>query len=308
MTTPALKGAEIVVVGVTGQVAEPLALALARDNEVIGAARFTNPASRERLEAAGVRCVTIDLSAGEVASLPSAPTYVLNFAVSKTNNWDVDLRANSGGLAWLMEHVQGAGAFLHCSTTGVYKPSGHHVFAESDQLGDNHGVWPFLRTYSISKIAAEATAKWAAERFALPTTIARLSVPYGDNGGWPAIHLEMLINGSEIPVHSDAPSVYHPIHQDDIVAMVPSLLAAAAVPATVVNWGGEAAVSIEEWCGFLAELTGREAKFAPTNQTIDSVMIDLTRLHELVGATTVPWRDGMRRMVAARHPELLVES
>ena len=98
---------------------------------------------------------------------------------------------------------------------------GHHVFAEEDQLGDNHGVWPFLRTYSICKIAAEATARWAAHRFGLPTTVARLSVPYGDRGGWPAIHLEMMINGSDIPVHVDAPSVYHPIHEDDIIAMVP---------------------------------------------------------------------------------------
>ena len=98
---------------------------------------------------------------------------------------------------------------------------GHHVFAEEDELGDNHGVWPFLRTYSICKIAAEATARWAAARFDLPTTMARLSVPYGDRGGWPAIHLEMMLNGNEIPVHVDAPSVYHPLHEDDIIAMVP---------------------------------------------------------------------------------------
>ena len=31
---------------------------------------------------------------------------------------------------------------------------------------------------------------------------------------------------------------------------------------------------------------------------------DNSRLHELVGETTVSWREGMRRMVAARHPEL----
>ena len=65
--------------------------------------------------------------------------------------------------------------------------------AETDPLGDNHGVWPFLATYSICKIAAEATARWSAQRFALPTTIARLSVPYGDRGGWPAVHLHMMM-------------------------------------------------------------------------------------------------------------------
>jgi nucleoside-diphosphate-sugar epimerase len=305
MPTTPLRGKTVVVTGVTGQVAEPVALALAEENEVIGAARFKDQAARARLEEAGIRCVTIDLAAGDVAGLPRDADYVVSFAVSKTNDWTLDLQANSGGLASLMEHHQDATAFLHCSTTGVYKPMGHHVFAEEDQLGDNHGVWPFLRTYSISKIAAEATARWAAERFGLPTTIARLSVPYGDRGGWPAIHLEMMINGSEIPVHLDAPSVYHPLHQDDIIAMVPGLLAAATTPATTVNWGGDDAVSIEEWCGYFSELTGVPATFAPTEQTIDSVQIDLTRMHELIGTTSVSWKDGMRRMVEARHPELL---
>jgi UDP-glucuronate 4-epimerase len=305
MPAAPLQGKTIVVTGVTGQVAEPVALALAGQNEVVGAARFKDEAARARLEAAGIRCVPIDLAAGDVAGLPRDADYVVNFAVSKTNDWTLDLQANSGGLAFLMEHHQDATAFLHCSTTGVYKPLGHHVFAEEDQLGDNHGVWPFLRTYSISKIAAEATARWGAQRFELPTTVARLSVPYGDRGGWPAIHLEMMINGSEIPVHTDAPSVYHPLHQDDIIAMLPGLLGAATTPATTVNWGGEDGVSIEAWCGYFSELTGLPARFAPTDNTIDSVQIDLTRMHELVGTPTVGWRDGLRRMVEARHPELL---
>jgi UDP-glucuronate 4-epimerase len=305
MSAEPLRGAKVVVTGVTGQVGEPVARALARDNEVYGAARFHDDSARQRLQAAGVHCVAIDLAAGDVGALPADADHVLNFAVAKTNDWDVDLQANSGGLAWLMEHHQKARSFLHCSTTGIYKPMGHHVFTETDPLGDNHGVWPFLRTYSICKIAAEATARWAAERFALPTTIARLSVPYGDGGGWPAIHLEMMINGSEIPVHLDAPSIYHPLHEDDIIAMVPGLLAASSVPATIVNWGGDEAASIEEWCGYLSSLTGVPAAFAPTTDTIDSVDIDLTRMHDLVGTTTVTWKQGMERMVRARHPELM---
>jgi UDP-glucuronate 4-epimerase len=305
MPSEPLRGKSIVITGVTGQVAEPVAVALAKENEVVGAARFKDDSARMRLEAAGVRCVAIDLATGDVGALPADADYVVNFAVSKSNNWELDLQANSGGLAWLMEHHRDAAAFVHCSTTGVYKPLGHHVFAEDDELGDNHGVWPFLRTYSISKIAAEATARWAADRFSLPTTVARLSVPYGDRGGWPAIHLEMMINGSDIPVHLDAPSVYHPLHQDDILAMIPGLIAAACSPATTVNWGGDQPVSIEDWCGFLSELTGVPVRFAPTRDTIDSVQIDLTRMHELVGTTSVDWKDGMRRMVAARHPELL---
>jgi UDP-glucuronate 4-epimerase len=71
----------------------------------------------------------------------------------------------------------------------------------------------------------------------------------------------------------------------------------------VVNWGGEDAVSIEDWCAYLAELTGTEARFQATDQTIESVTVDLTRMHELVGHATVPWREGFARMVAARQAQ-----
>jgi nucleoside-diphosphate-sugar epimerase len=303
--TETLHGRTIVITGVTGQVAGPLAGRLARDNQVFGAARFTNPQARLDLEAAGVRCIPVDLEAGDVTALPADAEYVLHFAVAKTNDWERDLAANSGGLAALMEHHRNAAGFLHCSTTAVYRPAGHRALAENAPLGDNHGVWPFLRTYSICKIAAEGTARWAAVRFGLRTTIARLSVPYGDNGGWPGIHLHMLLAGHAVPVHLDAPSVYHPLHQDDIAYMVPRLLSAASVPATTVNWGGSEPVSIEEWCTHLAELTGVEARFAPTADTIDSVQIDTTRMHAVAGPTRVDWRDGMRRMVQALHPDKL---
>jgi UDP-glucuronate 4-epimerase len=306
MAQTPIEGRTVVVTGATGQVGEPVARALAATNQVVAAARFKDGAARDRLEAAGVRCVSIDLAQGDVAALPADADYVFNFAVAKSNQWERDVDANAGGVASLMEHHRGARAFVHCSSTAVYKPMGHHVFREEDELGDNHGVWPFLRTYSISKIAAEGAARWSARRHGLPTTIARLSVPYGDRGGWPAIHLEMMCNGSAIPVHTDAPSVYHPLHEDDIVAMLPGLVSAAGVPATTVNWGGEDGVSIEEWCTYLGELTGLAATFEPTTATIDSVQIDLTRMHELVGTPSVGWRDGFRRMVSARHPERLV--
>ncbi len=70
MDAAPLRGAKIVVTGVTGQVAEPLACALARDNEVYGAARFNDAEARRRLEAAGVRCVVVDLLDGR-AERPS---------------------------------------------------------------------------------------------------------------------------------------------------------------------------------------------------------------------------------------------
>ena len=77
------------------------------------------------------------------------------------------------------------------------------------------------------------------------------------------------------------------------------------MPATIVNWGGDEPVSIVEWAAYLGGLVGREPVLRSSTDTIGAVTVDLTRMHELIGGTTVDWRDGFRRMVAARHPELL---
>jgi UDP-glucuronate 4-epimerase len=300
-----MKDSRVLITGPTGQVGLPLATALARDNEVWGVARFNDAAARERLESAGVQCVPVDLGAGSYDGLPEKVDYVLNFAVAHggADAFDKDLTLNAEATGLLMQRFQGAQAFLHCSSTGVYEPAGEHRLKETDPLGDNHRV--MLPTYSICKIAAEAVARTAARQLDLPTTIARLNVPYGDNGGWPAFHLEMMIAGQPVPVSFDEPNLYNPIHDDDIAAQVPRLLEIASVPATIVNWGGKDQASVEEWCAYLGELTGIEAKTVATDETIGSVTIDNTKMHELIGETTVSWRDGFRRMVAARHPELI---
>lgn len=304
MSTPALAGKKILVTGPTGQVALPVTLALAPDNEVWGTARFSDAKAHERLEAAGVTCVAHDLATGDVADLPSDFDVVLNFAVLKGGNddWDRDIAGNAESVGVLMAHCRPK-AFLHCSSTAVYEHQGpDHPLLETDPLGDNHRV--MFPAYSITKIAAEAVARTSARVHGVPTTIARLNVPYGDNGGWPYYHLLYMQGGAPIPLHPEKPNRFNPIHEADIVRQIPALLEAATVPATIVNWGGEPA-SIEEWCAYLGELTGLEPTFNDTADTIGSVTIDRTRMHELIGAAEVPWRDGIRRMVQARHPELL---
>jgi UDP-glucuronate 4-epimerase len=299
-----ISGARVLVTGVTSEVAKPVAIALAKDNKVFGGARFRDAAAREPLESGGVGTVRLDLVRADFDDLPDDIDYVVHFAVVKSGKWSVDLDGNVSGLAYLMERYQNARAFMHCSTTAVYQPDDHVEFSEDSPLGDSHRNY-FLPTYSISKIAAEATARHGARRYNLPTTIARLNVPYGDGGGWPAFHLAMMEAGQEIGVHPDAPSVFQPIHSDDIVATVPKLLGVAGVPATTVNWGGEEKVSIEEWTAYLGELTGLSPKLVTSEQSLQSVELNLDRMHELIGHPTVTWRDGFRRMVEAMRPDLL---
>lgn len=299
-----LSGAKILVTGPTGQVALPLTLGLAADNDVWGVARFRDAAARERLEAAGVTCVTADLATTDFSEVPTDFDVVLNLAVAKGNDadWDRDFAANGESIALLVARTTPK-ALLHCSSTAVYQHVGpHHALVETDPLGDNHRA--MFPTYSLAKIAAEVVARAAAREHGVPTTIARLNVPYGDNGGWPGWHLEFMLAGHPISLHPERPNLFDPIHDDDILRTVPGLLDAASVPATIVNWGGPSA-SIEEWCAFLGELTGLEPTFEETAATIGSVHVDLTKMAALVGEARVGWQDGMRRMVEARHPELL---
>lgn len=297
-----LRNEKILVTGPTSQVAFPLARELARDNEVHGLARLSRAEDVERLAAIGVAPIPLDLARDALDSVPDDFTYVLNFAVVKSGNFAYDLAANAEGAGRLLARCRRAKAFLHCSSGGVYQYAGSRPLAEDAPLGDNHrSLFP---TYSISKIAAETVVRFAAREWGVPAVIVRLSVPYGDNGGWPLYHLLMMRAGGEIPIHVEGPNLYNPIHEDDYVAQVPKLLAVADVPAVTVNWGGEPA-SIEDWCGYLAELTGLEARFRATPDALGSLPLDLTRMHALIGPTRVPWRDGVRRMVAARAPELL---
>ncbi|HZR81225.1 MAG TPA: NAD(P)-dependent oxidoreductase [Candidatus Binatia bacterium] len=299
-----LEGKRILITGVGGQVALPVARALAPANEVFGLARFRRAEDRERIAALGVRCVAADLGDGSLDDVPDDVDYVLHFAVAKSRDasFDADLDANAGGTGRLLHRCRRARAFLHCSSTGVYEAAGDRRLRETDPLGDNHRA--ILPTYSISKIAAEAIARFGAREWNVPVTIARLNVPYGDNGGWPALHLDWMLAGQPIPVHPSGPSLYNPIHEDDIAAQIPHLLGAASVPATVFNWAGDETVALEEWCSHLGDLVGAPPRFFATDRTIGSVAVDTSRLHAIAGATRVKWRDGMRRMVAARHPEV----
>jgi UDP-glucuronate 4-epimerase len=297
-----LGGNRILVTGATGQVALPVALGLATDNEVVAVARFKDPALRARLETAGVQCISVDLARGTFDDVPDDIDYVCNFGVVKSNKWETDLAGNAEAAGLLMAHCRAAKAFLHCSSTGVYEAADGSPQLETDPLGDNHRV--MMPTYSISKIAAEAVVRTTCRIFGIPTTIARLNVPYGDGGGWPAVLLALRRAGVPVPVHPSGPSRFYPVHDDDILATLPGMLAAATVPATIVNWGGDDETSIEAWCEYMGELVGVVPEFDRTPHTIGGIPTENTKRRALVGPTAVGWKDGIRRMVEAQVVEV----
>ncbi|MDV3134427.1 NAD(P)-dependent oxidoreductase [Mycobacterium sp. 29Ha] len=298
-----MRGSKILITGPTGQVAVPVAKALAADNEVWGIARFTDSAARADLEESGVRCEPVNLASGDFTGLPTDFDYVINLAVAKSGRWEKDLAANAESVGLLMSHCRSAKAFLHCSSGAVYDPPDDDPRSEHAVLGDNHK--PMFPTYSISKIAGEVVVRTMARALGIPSVIARLNVPYGDNGGWPFFHMEMMLGGSPIPVPPGGPARYNLMHEDDIIATIPKLLEVASVPATTLNWASEQFVSIQEWCEYLGSLVGVEPTFEESDRALRGNPLDVSLMRELIGPATVDWQDGLRRMATKFHPELV---
>jgi nucleoside-diphosphate-sugar epimerase len=298
-----LNGHKILITGPAGRIAEPIACALATDNDVWGIARFSEPGARERVERHGITTAVVDLAEGDFTGIPDDFTIVLHLAadLGLTNDFDAGLRINAEGTGLLLAHCRTAKAALVMSTGGVYRPHSDplHAYTESDPLGVSQ--LPAQPSYSIVKIAEEAVARTAARVYGLPIVIARMNVAYGPTGGLPALQLATMRTGEPVVVRHD-PCPYSPIHTDDIVDQLEAMLGAASVPATIVNWGGDEAVSPQQWCPFLAELAGVTAELvvreAPGAQIGN--IVDVTKRRSITGPCKVPWRDGMRRMFDAQ--------
>jgi nucleoside-diphosphate-sugar epimerase len=297
-----LKGKKILITGATGFVAQPIVRALAVDSEVFAGARFKNPADKLAIEAAGAKPVVLDLAADNFDALPDVD-FVINLAVAKSGKWSTDLSINAEGAGRLMARYKDVEGFLHFSSTGVYEYAGHELLTESSDLGDNHRN--LFKTYSISKIAAETVVRFVAKQYNIPTTIARLNVPYGPFPCWPFFHLMMMKNGQAIDVHPDQPNGYSPIHSDDYIAKIPYLLGCAEPDAKTMNLAGDETVSIEQWCGYLSELTGLPAEFNLTEKALGNLSVSNAQLADLSGPCQVKWQDGLQTMLATMAPDLL---
>jgi hypothetical protein len=78
----------------------------------------------------------------------------------------------------------------------------------------------------------------------------------------------------------------------------------AQSPPLVVNWAGSETVSAEDYCIYMGQLVGVEPVFEYSSTAQTLLWPDLTLMHQVLGRTKVHWRDGFRRMIQARHPEL----
>jgi nucleoside-diphosphate-sugar epimerase len=304
-----LKNEKILFAGLTGQIGYRLASHLAKNNEVWGLARFRDAGKQKQLQSEGIKTHATDLANPDFRGLPDDFTYLIHFAVYQESGLDFDLamRINAEGTGLLMSHCRKARGALVMSSCAIYDlpEDPNHPVKETDPLGGPRSL--HCPTYATSKMAQEAVARSTARQLGLPTTIARMNVYYGEYGGLPPWQFEWMLGGLPVPLQPNRLSVCTPIHEDDINGQVGGLLAAASVPATIVNWGGDDAVDVRTYCTYMADIAGLKVQFqdAPDDPLAAKVIVsDFTRRKQLVGDCQVKWREGMRRMIAARHPEI----
>ncbi|MFE1384209.1 NAD-dependent epimerase/dehydratase family protein [Streptomyces sp. NPDC058740] len=296
-------GKKILITGATGLVARTAAETLARDNEVWCLGRFSDPQAEARLVDLGIRTRRWDMATDGLDGLPDDFTHVLHAAVERgEGDFEEVVTVNAVGTGRLMSHCRTAESFLFLSTSAVYAPRElDHRFTETDPLAAHSA---FLPTYPVGKLATEGAVRALAVTLGLPTTIARLNVAYGPHGhgGAPVIYYRTMLAGQPVAVPHRGQHYCSPIHTDDIARQVPGLWAAATVPATVVNWGGDEVVGVNDLLAYISELTGVPADLVPSDVTRPLVAYDDTRRRGLVGDCAWSWRDGVRQALEAHFP------
>lgn len=286
MSISELSGEKILITGVTGAIARPVAIALAAKNEVWGAARFTDDALREELEEAGVRIARVDFEKNDYDAIPEDVTQILHYAYTRRPSGEFQdaIQVNALAAGHVMHRCQNAAAALIVSAATLY--SAHedpfYAYKEEDDIGYVRAPWG--PSSPVSKVTLESTARFCAQAFKLPTTIVRPSGPYGTTSDIASVVVDAVSEGRPVFAMHD-PQPYSVIHIDDMIDQIPALLAAASVPATLVNWASEEIVTTQEMAEQAAKHLGKPARIEimQAEGVAKGAVVDTTRIRELVG-------------------------
>jgi nucleoside-diphosphate-sugar epimerase len=263
-----ISGEKILITGVTGVVARPLAAFLAKNNEVWGIARFAESkqrsnefqptaSGREVLQGLGITTRAMDLGDPNFDDLPDDFTYVLHLAWMRAglDRLDDALRTNVEGPGLLLQHCRKAKAALVMSGMGIY--SAHtdpwHAYTETDPIG--RGSTAYAPTSPASKLGVEAVARFCARAFDLPVVITRLNTFSGVPASFPGMHISAVLEGKAMVAPTD-PNPHSPIHPDDMADQLEALLDAASTRACITNWCGDEVVTAQEWTARASALSG----------------------------------------------------
>lgn len=254
---------DIAVLGVGGKVGPTLARMAKRalpDRRVIGVARFSDQAVRERLEGWGVETVRADLlDRAAVEALPRAPNVIYMAGLKFGTEGDPSL-------AWAMNtHVPALVAEAHRDSRIVaFSTLCVYPFAPVVEGGWDESVEPGpTGDYATSCAGRERIFGHFSRRHGTPGRLMRLN--YAIDLRYGVLHdiATWVRDGTPIPIGTAHASV---IWQGDASAQILGSLAHVTTPTSALNVGGPEHMSVVLAARELGRRLGREPVFEGTPQ------------------------------------------
>lgn len=283
----------VLVTGASGLVALPVAVELARNNEVYAVARYSDPAQKKIIEAAGAKAIAFDLADEDLSPLPESVDVVINYAVLPPSHKDA-YDVNAGATGRLARRYRNCEAFVHGSTGSLYEYQGERPLREDDP----YGLHSSAENYAASKIAAEYLLRHLSVDYELPVVIIRIFSFYGPRGGGVTQRIDQVARGEPVSIYPGVRNIHTPLYEDDYVEKTIAAAGIARVGAEIVNVGGTEPVTTEEYCRMAGELLGREPIFVE-NSRAWPIWADTSKMLELLGPNRISMREGVRRVVEA---------
>ena len=284
-----MSGKRVLVTGASGLVALPVAVELAKDNEVFAVARYSDPSQKLLIEAAGAQAVAFDMANEDLSSLPKSIDVVINYAVLPPNYGNLAVDVNTGATGRLARHYRDCEAFVHGSTGSLYEYQGERPLREDDP----YGLHSAGERYAASKIGAEYLMKHLSVDYQLPVTIVRIFSFYGPRGGGVTQRVDQVARGEPVSVYPGVRNVHTPLYEDDYVEKTIDSAGIAKIGAETVNLAGSEAVTTQEYCEMAGEIVGKEPIFVENGQSWP-IWADVTKMEKLLGPSKISVREGIR--------------
>jgi len=209
------------------------------------------------------------------------------------------------------------GHFIFCSTVDVYrKPASRYPVTEDEGYGG-------LNSYSINKVAIERTLRAAHERGDMPVTIIHPAYTYGEGRGpvhsfgGSTSYLDRIRKGKPVVVHGDGSSFWTACYRDNVARAFVAAAGQAHTFGKLYHTPGE------EWMTWnmyhervaaamdappptlvhiptdlLARVAPRRAAVSVDNFQFSNIFDTTAARNDLNFRSTLPWVEGVRRMVA----------
>ncbi|WP_040769174.1 NAD-dependent epimerase/dehydratase family protein [Novipirellula maiorica] len=279
---------DILVLGAGGKIGPSIARMAKRASDqaetarrIIAVSRFSDSASRKRLDAIGVDTIQADLlDTDQLAGLPDAENvlYLAGHKFGVTNNPSLTWAMNSYLPGTVMQRYRDSRVVAY-STGCVYGLSDltHGGAVESDPLNPTD-------EYSMSCVGRERIIEYFSRVHNTPTSILRLNYAVEPRYGVLVDIAKMVLAEHPIDVTMGHCNV---IWQGDANAMALCSLAHVSSPPFVVNLVGPELVTVRGIAESFAKLFDKQVRFVGT-ESPSCLLTNGQRCHEMFGYPQVP--------------------